>query len=203
MLEDFRKRYDLDELPPEANVLIVMTLLALPMYAGAVQLAFGDEWRNRNEEANSAHIADAEFKVAMVAIFGLIGLGASIGLLWKPKIWGIAAACFWVPFFLLSTTFFSNMDGLKPDGFFSVIWGSLDYWISQQDVRRGNQPDHYYFITIPAYEFLPLALSVAAGLYYFIRGAAASRGDHRRSFAADPGPVAAAQRRVVLRPAAD
>ena len=61
--------------------------------------------------------------------------------------------------------FFTN-----PDGFFSVIWGSLDYWVSQQHERRGDQPDYYYFMTMPVYEFLPLALGVAGGLYYAIRG---------------------------------
>ena len=62
------------------------------------------------------------------------------------------------------TTFFSN-----PDGFFSVIWGSLDYWVSQQHERRGDQPDYYYFMTLPVYEFVPLALGTAGALYYVIR----------------------------------
>ena len=35
---------------------------------------------------------------------------------------------------LLFTTFFFNMDG-----FFSGIWGSLDYWAGQQDEHRGDQ----------------------------------------------------------------
>ncbi len=168
--EKFRERYDMDEMPPEANILVVMASLALPMYAAGVQLVFGETWRNRAEEGLNRHVHPDEFAVAMIAIFGLMGLGAAIGLLWKPKVWAIAAAAFWVPYFLLSTTFFSNMDGLQPDGFFSVVWGSLDYWISQQDVRRGNQPDHYYFITIPVYEFLPLILSFAAAAYYWYRG---------------------------------
>ena len=115
-------------------------------------------WRNRAEEGRNHHIADAEFD-----------RGDDLDLRPhrhrrrdRPALEAEdlgdrrrrASGC---PYFLLSTTFFTNMDGrLKPDGFFSVIWGSLDYWISQQDVRRGNQPDYYYFITIPVYEFLPL-----------------------------------------------
>ena len=98
-------------------------------------------------------------------MLGLIAVSVAIGLAWRPKVWAIAAACFWVPVILLSTTFFSNLPG-----FFSVVWGSLDYWVSQQDVRRGNQPDYYYFITIPVYEFLPLVLSLVAGAYYAIHG---------------------------------
>jgi predicted membrane-bound mannosyltransferase/sugar lactone lactonase YvrE len=179
-LEDWRKKYDLDELPPEANVFIGMATLALPMYAAAIQeipILFNSEWRHRNEEGINHHIANAEWEVAMISIFGLIGLSTALGLLWRPKTWAIAAAIFWGFLFLLSTTFFTNMGGreilgipTRPDGFFSVVWGSLDYWLSQQDVRRGNQPDYYYFITIPAYEFLTLGLAVAGGLYYFIRG---------------------------------
>ena len=194
-IEEWRKKYDMDEMPTEGNVLVVMTTLALPLYAAAVQfLPLGDHdatgacanlsWRNCNEEGLDAHVAGPEYRVAMITIFGLIGMSVALGMLWKPTVWGIAAASFWIPYFLLSTTFFSNMnqiqafDGvfllerlpLRPDGFFSVIWGSLDYWISQQDVRRGNQPDNYYFITIPVYEFLPLMISLVAGFYYFIRG---------------------------------
>jgi len=163
----WRERYDLDELPPEANLVIVMGTLALPQYAAGVQLLpfFGKTWQNRAGDNSASHIASQEFGVAMMAIWGLIAVSAALGLSWKPRTWLIAAACFWVPFILLYTTFFSN-----PPGFFSGIWGSMDYWISQQDVRRGNQPDYYYFVTIPVYEFLPLILSIAAGCYYAIRG---------------------------------
>lgn len=165
--EKWRKKYDLIEMPPEANLVIVMGALSLPQYAAGIQLlpGFGNAWRNRAGDTGNYHIADAEFKVAMVSVFTLIGISTAIGVLWRPKTFLIAAAAFWIPFILLYTTFFSN-----PAGFFSGIWGSMDYWISQQDVRRGNQPDYYYFITIPVYEFLPLILTLAAGAYYAIRG---------------------------------
>lgn len=163
----WREKYQLDEMPPEANLIIVMGTLALPLYAAGVQLLLGKDWTNRAQDAGNSHVASAEQTLAVVSVLGLIVLSAAIGLAWRPKVWAIAAACFWVPFVLLSTTFFSNLPG-----FFSVIWGSLDYWLSQQDVRRGNQPDYYYFITIPVYEFLPLVLSLAAGMYYTIRGKA-------------------------------
>jgi uncharacterized protein (TIGR03663 family) len=166
-IQGWREKYALGEMPPEADLIVAMGSLALPMYAAGVQLLpnLGKEWRNRSQDSGNYHIADPEFKVAMASVFSFIALSFAIGLSWRPKVWAIAAACFWVPFILLSTTFFSN-----PAGFFSVIWGSLDYWLSQQDVRRGNQPDYYYFITIPVYEFLPLVLSIAGGLYYAIRG---------------------------------
>ena len=99
------------------------------------------------------------------SVIFLIALAIALGVSWRPKTWLIAAACFWTPVVLLSTTFFSN-----GAGFMSVIWGSADYWISQQAVARGNQPEYYYFMTIPVYEFLTLGLAIGAGLYYMIRG---------------------------------
>ncbi len=180
-IEDWRSKYELDELPPEANLIIVMGTLSLPMYAAAVQMlpGFGDTWKDRAGETGDFHVADAEFKVAVVSVLGLIGFSAALGIMWRPRTWAIAAACFWVPFVLLFTTFGSNyhmsdvggMSMYNPfPGLFSGAWGSLDYWMSQQCVRRGNQPDYYYFVTIPVYEFVPLALSGAAALYYAIRG---------------------------------
>ena len=164
-VKSWREKYRLDEMPPEAHLIVLMGTLALPQYAAGVQLLLGSEWKNRAQDAGNSHVSSAEFGVAVTSVLGLIAASIAIGLSWRPKVWAIAAVCFWAPFILLSTTFFSNLPG-----FFSVIWGSLDYWLSQQDVRRGNQPDYYYFITIPVYEFLPLVLSIAAGLYYTIRG---------------------------------
>ncbi len=149
-----------------------MGSLALPFYAALFQLfpLLGDHWRNNdwptgNNDAGNYHIADHEFTAAMISVFGMIIISTIIGLMWKPKTWLIAAACFWIPVILLYTTFFTNIHG-----FMSGLWGSADYWISQQDVRRGNQPDYYYFITIPVYEFLTLGFSLAAMAYYAIRG---------------------------------
>jgi len=166
-IEGWRQKYDLDEMPAEATLLIVMGTLAAPMYSASVQMLpfFGKEWRNRAGENGHSHIAAQEWKVALTTIIIMVGASSALGLMWKPRTWLIAAACFWVPFVLLYTTFFAN-----PPGFLSGMWGSMDYWLSQQDVRRGNQPDYYYFITIPVYEFVPLLLALAGGAYYAIRG---------------------------------
>ncbi|MEX2246490.1 MAG: flippase activity-associated protein Agl23 [Dehalococcoidia bacterium] len=166
-IEERRRRYELDEMPAAGNLLLVMATLAIPQYAATVQLVpgFGSAWRDRAGESGDLHVASAEQGLAYTSVFVLIGLSTVIGTLWRPRTWLIAAACFWVPYVLLYTTFFTN-----GEGFFSGIWGSMDYWISQQNERRGDQPDHYYFITISVYEFLPLILGVAGGLYYLIRG---------------------------------
>ena len=174
----WREKYELNDMPSEASLLVVMGSLALPFYAALFQLfpLLGDHWRNNdwptgNNDAGNYHIADHEFTAAFVSVFGMIAVSTIIGLMWRPKVWGIAAACFWIPVILLYTTFFTNIHG-----FMSGLWGSADYWISQQDVRRGNQPDYYYFITIPVYEFLTLGFALAAMAYYAIRGNARNAG---------------------------
>ena len=168
LLQKQRAQYGLDEMPPEANLLVVIGTLSAPMYAAGVQYIphfFGDAWKNRAGDNGNSHTASQEWNVAIASIVVLITFAVAFGVLWRPKIWAIAAACFWVPVILFSTTFFSN-----PPGFMSVVWGSMDYWISQQAVARGNQPSYYYFMTIPIYEFLTLGLALAAMFYYMIRG---------------------------------
>ncbi len=163
-ISDWRDKYGLRELPREGSLLIVLGTLSVPQFAAGIQLALGDTWQLRSGAAN-LHVADQEKTLAYVMVFGLIGASLVVGVLWQAKTWLFAAAAFWIPFVLLYTTFLMN-----PEGFMSGMWGSMDYWISQQDVARGDQPPYYYFITIPVYEFLPLAISFAAALYYGIRG---------------------------------
>lgn len=164
-MENWRSKYKLTEAPPVATLLVIMGTLAVPMYAAATQIPLGEEWQLRAGGDNLTRVASEERTFAYAVTILLIGASVTMGLLWRPKLWALAAASFWIPFVLLSTTFFANIEG-----FMSVLWGSMDYWISQQDVARGNQPEYYYFVTIPVYEFLTLALSVAAIAYYGIRG---------------------------------
>src|SRR3990172_10283639 len=77
----------------------------------------------------------------------------------------VVAACFYVPYALLYTSFFPH-----PGGFGSGIWESLDYWLDQHGYRRGDQPDFYYLMLLPAYEFVALAFAGPALLYYSLRG---------------------------------
>ncbi len=54
---------------------------------------------------------------------------------------------------------FTNGQGLA-----SGMVGSLGYWLEQQGVRRGNQPQYYYLLIMtPIYEFLPLLGAAFAG----------------------------------------
>ena len=42
---------------------------------------------------------------------------------------------------LLFTTFFTN-----PVGLGTGVFGSISYWLAQQEVQRGGQPWYYYFL---------------------------------------------------------
>src|SRR5581483_6545492 len=83
------------------------------------------------------------------------------------RTWLIAAAIFLGINITLYTTFFTN-----PNGFCTMLWavepfcgasrGALQYWLDQQDVRRGGQPWFYYLLLIPLYEFVPFIGSFLA-----------------------------------------
>jgi uncharacterized protein (TIGR03663 family) len=65
---------------------------------------------------------------------------------------------------VLFTTFFTN-----PRGIATGIWGSLDYWLQQQGVNRGDQPVYYYMMLTPVYEYVTLGLALAGVVYRAIR----------------------------------
>ena len=188
LLEGPRKRWSLTTLPAAGHLAIIMGTFALPQFAAGVQkipfLSLGD--------ADVFNGPD-EGTVKVLAIVIFFAASAYIGLLWNWRVWAIGAVLFYIPFFLLYTTFFTNGGDIwnvytfftneggglwhtsgqfwrGEGGFWTGIWGSLDYWLSQQLVRRGSQPDYYYFITLPVYEFLPLVFATGGALYYAFRG---------------------------------
>ena len=61
-------------------------------------------------------------------------------------LWGVAT--FLGVYTVLFSTFFTNPQGLR-DG----LYGSIEYWLGQQDVNRGDQPWFYYLVVMPAYEW--------------------------------------------------
>lgn len=85
-------------------------------------------------------------------VFVLLGsVSVVFGLLWNRKVFLRSAAIFWGIFIVFYTTFFSH-----GDGFFKGIVGALGYWMQQQAVERGTQPQYYYaLVQIPMYEYLP------------------------------------------------
>ncbi|MFC2038048.1 flippase activity-associated protein Agl23, partial [Chloroflexota bacterium] len=78
--------------------------------------------------------------------------------------WLIAAVLMFVLYALLFTTFFTN-----PVGLGTGVFGSISYWLAQQEVQRGGQPWYYYLLLLPMYEFVPLLFSLIATAYYLVR----------------------------------
>jgi uncharacterized protein (TIGR03663 family) len=90
----------------------------------------------------------------------LFAITILIGQVWNREWWKFGVF-YWGVFTILYTTIFTNAAG-----FFTGIVGSLGYWLVQQGVERGSQPEYYYILVqIPLYEFLPaLGSLVAIGL---------------------------------------
>ncbi|MCY4145419.1 MAG: TIGR03663 family protein [Chloroflexi bacterium] len=85
-------------------------------------------------------------------------LSLVIGLSWNRRPWLISAAIFHAIFAIFFTSAFTNIAGLGT----GMIY-SLGYWLEQQGVRRGSQPQYYYLLIIlPTYAFLPIIGSVCA-----------------------------------------
>ncbi|MDQ7035399.1 MAG: SMP-30/gluconolactonase/LRE family protein [Anaerolineae bacterium] len=98
------------------------------------------------------------FWLNIMAFIPLFALMSGIGLMWNWKRWLIASAIFHGLFAFFFTTVFTNVVGLGTGWVYS-----LGYWLEQQGVRRGSQPQYYYLLVImPFYEFLPVIGSVLA-----------------------------------------
>ena len=160
LLSGPRGRWSLKVMPPAAHLLVALLVFSLPQFSAAVQklpLHIGSP--NTFDEGTSHQ----QLRIVTTSIFLVASL--YIGLLWNWRVFAIGAAIFYIPYVMLYTTFMTN-----PGGFWTGIWGSLDYWLSQQLVRRGNQPDYYYLMFLPVYEFLPLVFALGGALYNAFKG---------------------------------
>ena len=72
--------------------------------------------------------------------WALLAASAIAGLWWEPKVWLICALFFDVPDVPRRTRTFLHQyaPGCSP-----AHGARLDYWLEQQDVKRGNQPYYY------------------------------------------------------------
>ncbi len=143
---------------PLFDVLIVIGTLILPWLA-----AFPLYWAGYNlEDYNPNSVAGRDtLEATLPAVVPFIMVSAAVGTSWNWKRWLPAAAVFIGLFALFFTTVFSNQYGLV-----TGMIGSLGYWLEQQEVRRGSQPQYYYVLTqLPVYEFLPLIGASLAGIF--------------------------------------
>jgi uncharacterized protein (TIGR03663 family) len=81
------------------------------------------------------------------------------------RAWIVSAVAVVLIYALLFSTFFTN-----PSGLLTGVFGSISYWLAQQEVQRGGQPWYYYFLVLIMYEFVPFLVSIAAVVYYLVRG---------------------------------
>ncbi len=169
--DETRQRLGLGERPRAADFLLILGILSLPQFAATIQVpleALGmkeADWSRELFTLNLGPLSGGE-QVSTEELTGfltvciLLASTAIIGLRWNWRSWLIVAAIFYAVFGLLYSTLLTN-----PDGFGSGMWNSVDYWLEQQDVKRGDQPFYYYLVLLPAYEFLPLLFAfVTAGV---------------------------------------
>lgn len=169
LLRPWRERLGLVRWHPAGDLLVLMGTLSLPLFAAAVQVPLawlGVRDRDLAQVAWESPwgVITREQVLGWATSLALLAAGAAVGVAWRRQWWPLALA-FWAPYILLYTSFFTNLAGLA-----TGVWGSVDYWLAQHDVRRGAQPDFYYLVLLPAYEFLALAVAGPALLYYCLRG---------------------------------
>jgi uncharacterized protein (TIGR03663 family) len=142
------------------DLIILLMSFVLPML-----VAFPLEWLKTrlNVVIPTSAASVAALDTRSVTVIGLFAaaffaVAIAVGLLWSREWWKYALT-FWLPFTILYTTVFTNAPG-----FFTGLLGSLAYWIEQQGVERGSQPEYYYILVqIPMYEFLT-AIGVLAAI---------------------------------------
>ncbi len=165
-----------EEMPRPADVLVLLGTFTLPLLTPVSRFyvlePFGIVAKDRLSW--ELHLQGAIPRQDAIAIAGLFSVTTSIaafaGLQWRPKLWTFAFVGSAVAYLTLMTSFWTNWNGL-----ISGPWGSLDYWHTQQHVSRGDQPWFYYYMLMPAYEFLPLAICVGGAWWTVVRGNAFSR----------------------------
>jgi len=175
---------------PSFDLAVVLGTLCLPLLSPLVMSLinipwghlFGQPFIDMNIFTDPQRIVSTwqgnpvEVVRVFLIFFAAVALSVVIGMLWDWRRWPLMAGIFYLIFTLLYTTFFTN-----GAGFVTGTFGSMGYWLAQQEVQRGGQPWFYYAILVPLYEFLPLLFSVAGIVYYFVRGIPKREG-HSRAF---------------------
>ena len=160
----FAQAYLLNRIPKQRSFDLMMLIgtFVLPMTT-----AFPIDWLKDRlnvvlpTDAASVNALDTR-SLLIIGTFVLAFFLVSIlvGMVWNRDWWKYAAL-FWGLYTILYTTVFTNAAG-----FFTGVVGSLGYWLVQQGVQRGSQPEYYYILVqIPMYEYLPaIGTLVAIGL---------------------------------------
>ncbi len=170
-LPPLKRRFSWEVLPRSGDLLILLGTLTLPLLTAFLKTPLENAGIvEKGRLVCSARIPRAD-ATALVGLFAVTGSAAAfVGLQWRPKTWAIAAGLSVLAYLTLMTSLWTNLNGLC-----TGPWGSLDYWLTQQDVARGNQPWFYYDMLMPAYEFLPLVICLGGLWWSTVRGNSFSR----------------------------
>ncbi len=172
-----RKRLsETGNLPRSGELLLVLGTLTLPLLTPLSRHYLFEQFNliedgrlSWNDSLRTA--VSGRDTAALAGLFALtLSISAFAGLNWRPRLWALLFVPSAIVYLTLMTTYWTN-----PDGLISGPWGSLDYWIEQQNEFRGDQPWFYYYMLMPAYEFLPLAIALGGGWWAVFRGSALSR----------------------------
>lgn len=162
---------------PEFDILLLMGSLILPwltaifiVWTHGSAADFAEIGNGLIGLSNVLPVAGAEqvgrFVIGFLAWIPMIAIAITAGLMWNWRRWLVCALIFHAIFAFFFTTVFTNIEGLAT----GMIY-SLQYWLEQQEVRRGSQPQYYYLLVIlPFYEFLPIigsVLAMIAGMVFF------------------------------------
>ncbi|MCC6298330.1 MAG: TIGR03663 family protein [Anaerolineales bacterium] len=142
------------------DLMILLGTFVLPMLA-PFPIKWLEKPLNIFVPTDAASVAALDLRSLIIIgifVFVFLALSVIVGQWWNRG-WWKHGAFYWSAFTLLYTTFFTNAAG-----FFTGIVGSLGYWLVQQDVERGSQPEYFYvLVQIPVYEFLP-AIGTIVGI---------------------------------------
>lgn len=148
---------------PEFDLIVLIASLIVPWASPFIIYASG---------INMTKAVDAytptEIQIIALSLLATVAISLTAGLLWNWRKWLISNVIFYALFAFFFTTMFTNGSGV-----FTGIIGSLGYWLEQQGVRRGSQPQYYYLgLILPMYEYLVVLGSTFAmfgGLVWFWR----------------------------------
>ena len=149
---------------PEFDLIVLIGSLILPWAAPFVIKLAGVSMEVQDINSYTAQ----QIQIVVTALIPFFAVSLTAGLLWDWKKWLVSNAIFYALFAFFFTTMFTN-----PNGVATGLVGSLGYWLEQQGVRRGNQPQYYYVgVILPMYEYLPIigsVLGMGGGLTWFWR----------------------------------
>lgn len=145
------------------DVLMVIGTLTLPL-SSAILMRFVVDldmtvFYGALMSANLSSLPAGEVVGAVLSLLVCCGVAVGLGLWWNRKQWPIVAVIGYGIFFISYSTFFTWGWGMV-----TGMVGGLAYWMAQQAVERGSQPWYYYLMIGSLYEYLPLLLSLGAGL---------------------------------------